>query len=83
LLELHVSTFYAAMFDEVDEGTALFMVAARSNELPIGATMVDLGEDGCDLPRDWYLKITGVAHQFLASGAVPPTQLEQALQQHR
>ena len=40
---------YTAMFDEVDEGTAMYKMAETSNDLPNGATMVPLNADGISL----------------------------------
>ena len=78
-LALHVTALYAAMFDEVDEGTALFKTVTRPEGLPAGAAMLDLGRDGCDLPSDWYLRITGAAGHLLATGAAAPKLLGEAL----
>ena len=50
--DLGVDMAYVAMFDEVDEGTAIFKV---SNAPPKEATFATY--DG--LPADWYLRLTG------------------------
>ncbi len=50
LSKLHVDCVYVAMFDEVDEGTAIFKV---SNSPPAQGHFVGL--DG--LPSDWYLRL--------------------------
>ena len=50
--DLGVRMAYVAMFDEVDEGTAIFKV---SNEPPTQAKFATY--DG--LPADWYLRLTG------------------------
>ena len=50
--ELGAEMAYVAMFDEVDEGTAVFKV---SNDPPVEAGFATL--DG--LPTDWYLRLTG------------------------
>jgi hypothetical protein len=75
LLQVHVNSLYVAMFDEVDEGTAIFPVETRSDKLPAGTKMVYLNEDGCSLPDDWYLKVAGAAANYLHKGDVPPLQL--------
>lgn len=75
LLGARVDTLYAAMFDEVDEGTALFPTEPREDKLPKGGQMAFLNQDGCALPDDWYLRITGKAALYLRSGEVPPRQL--------
>ena len=53
------------MFDEVDEGTAIFKVA---NQPPAGAHLLTL--DG--LPTDWYLRLTGEGTRLLR-GERPPS----------
>ena len=71
-----VDALYAAMFDEVDEGTALFAIVTRQEKLPKGAQMSFLNQDGCILSDDWYLRITGKAAHYLRSGEVPPAKLD-------
>jgi hypothetical protein len=56
--ELGVRTVFVGMFDEVDEGTAIFKVA---NEIPVGQHFVTY--EG--LPSDWYLKLTGAATKMI------------------
>ena len=50
LARLKADTVYVAMFDEVDEGTAIFKVTSSP---PIQAHFV--GYEG--LPSDWYLQL--------------------------
>ena len=52
LAKLDVGGAYIAMFDEVDEGTAIFKV---SNNPPSPSRFVTY--DG--LPSDWYLRLAG------------------------
>ena len=54
-----------AMFDEVDEGTAMFKLAPTAAELPIGASLVPLDADGRALPSDFYLRVGGAATSLL------------------
>ncbi|MGC8640168.1 MAG: glycoside hydrolase family 71/99-like protein [Isosphaeraceae bacterium] len=54
LSRLGVDTVYVAMFDEVDEGTAIFKVTSSP---PTQGHFV--GFDG--LPSDWYLRLVGEA----------------------
>lgn len=79
LLEVHVDMLYAAMFDEVDEGTALFPVETRADKLPTGANMVFLNQDGCALPDDWYLRVTGEAAKYLRQHQSPPKKLKDVI----
>jgi hypothetical protein len=51
---------YVAMFDEVDEGTAIFKCA---NEVPVGTASKFLNFEG--LPSDYYLKLVGTGTKLL------------------
>jgi hypothetical protein len=48
-----------AMFDEVNEGTAMFKAAARRSEAPDQGYWLTLDADGDDLPGDYYLRLAG------------------------
>jgi hypothetical protein len=58
LATMGVDTVYVAMFDEVDEGTAIFKVTSAP---PTQAHFV--GYEG--LPSDWYLRLVGAGAQML------------------
>jgi hypothetical protein len=60
--ELGVKTVFVGMFDEVDEGTAIFKVA---NTTPVGPYF--LTYEG--LPGDWYLRLTGAATRMIRGEA--------------
>lgn len=55
-----------AMFDEVNEGTAVLKLAAKRSDAPEQGYWLTLDADGLNLPSDWYLwlsgKITRVFH---------------------
>ncbi len=55
---------YQAMFDEVDEGTAMYKV---TNDPPVGASTFVTYEG---LPSDHYLKLMGLGTQMLR-GEIP------------
>jgi hypothetical protein len=63
---------YVAMFDEVDEGTAMYKLVETEEDLPVGADQVPLNEDGYDLPSDWYLQI-GTEIQKMIEGTLSVT----------
>jgi len=58
-----VSMVYVAMFDEVDEGTAIFKCA---NDVPHGKESSFLTFDG--LPSDYYLKMVGDGTKLIRGG---------------
>ena len=62
----------AAMFDELDEGTAMFKLAPTAAQLPAGASLVPLDADGRALPSDFYLRVGGAATALLR-GDLPMT----------
>ncbi len=58
---------YAAMFDEVDEGTAMYKLAASGAQAPREAGFLTLDADGERLPSDWYLRLAGETQRALLS----------------
>ena len=50
---------YVAMFNEVDEGTAIFKAAETQAAVPAQGHFLSLDADGEDVPSDWYLRVTG------------------------
>lgn len=58
LSEMKQTTVYVAMFDEVDEGTAIYKIAA---DPPTQAHFVDL--EG--MASDWYLRLVGQGTKML------------------
>lgn len=62
---------YVAMFDEIDEGTAIFKI---SRNPPVGASTFVTFED--DIPSDYYLYLSGYAGKMLRKQvpftSVPP-----------
>ena len=66
---------YGAMFDEVDESTAMFKLVASRREAPTNVAVVTLDVDGESLPSDWYLRLARETQKRLrtrvASSRVP------------
>ena len=62
--ELKIETVYVAMFDEVDEGTAVFKVTNAPPKEGRFATF-----DG--LPADWYLRLTGEGSKLIRGERKP------------
>jgi hypothetical protein len=48
-----------AMFDEVNESTAMFKLAAPRKDAPDQGYWLTLDADGHELPSDWYLRLAG------------------------
>jgi hypothetical protein len=71
-LEAGATMIYNAMFDEVDEGTAMYKVAATLENVPVGLEVVTMDADGECLPSDWYLTLAGEATRMLR-GEIPLT----------
>jgi len=61
---------FVAMFDEVNEGTAMFKLVATRQELPSGNALLALDADGYTVPSDWYLRLGGETGKALR-GQIP------------
>lgn len=70
---------YVAMFDEVDEGTAMYKMVAKSGDLPAKSQLIALDVDGCSLDSDFYLRLGGALTTAVHDGAVPSRKLPIAL----
>ena len=68
---------YIAMFDELDEGTAIYKVVATQDGLPTEGDLLALDADvpsGYDaVPNDWYLRLAGRASHHLKTGEPIPS----------
>ena len=78
LLRSRVRSLYVAMFDELDEATALMPTEGRAEALPRDAPMVHSRLDGCEVRDDAYLEISGMAGRYLRAGRDPPVNLREA-----
>jgi hypothetical protein len=56
---------YGAMFDEVDEGTAMYKLVPTAAQLPAQCAFVPLNVDGYNLGSDWYLRLADQAGKML------------------
>jgi hypothetical protein len=66
--EAGAAMVYVAMFDEVDEGTAVFKCV---NAVPVGQNSKFLNYEG--LPSDYYLKLVGTASKLIKGEISLPT----------
>ncbi len=79
-LDAGATMLYGAMFDEVNEGTAMFKLLPKAAEAPVtgippGYSFVTLDADGCSLPNDWYLRLAGAATAAVHAGTPPSPDL--------
>jgi uncharacterized protein (TIGR03437 family) len=65
-------TLKIAMFDEVDESTAMFKLASRRADAPDQGYWLTLDADGFTLPSDWYLRLAGEITRVF-HGQTPPS----------
>ncbi len=63
---------YVAMYDEVDEGTAIYKLAENIDQTPVETAFVTLDMDGFEIPSDWYLRLTAEGSRMLR-GEIPLT----------
>lgn len=61
---------YCAMFDEVNEGTAMYKLVPTAAQLPAQGEFLSLDCDGIALNSDWYLRLANQAGKML-HGEIP------------
>jgi hypothetical protein len=74
VLSAKATMIYNAIFDEVDEGTAMYKVspsAVTQPVMPENRRFLPLDADGEKLPSDWYLKLADYAGRALRTEIVP------------
>jgi hypothetical protein len=65
-IDAGATMLYGAMFDEVDEGTALYKICPNRWMAPVEGYWLTLDADGfVNLPSDWYLRLSGMAKKML------------------
>jgi hypothetical protein len=63
------------MFDEVNEATAMFKLAARRQDAPDQGYWLTLDADGFTLPSEWYLRLAGEISRGFHGGTPLPAVL--------
>jgi hypothetical protein len=58
---------YNAMFDEIDEGTAMLKICPKRSLAPNEGYWLTGDADGYNLPSDWYLRLAGYAKKSLCN----------------
>ena len=61
----NAKSIYIAMFDEIDESTAMYKLAENDDQTPDQAYFLALDADGYDLPSDWYLRCAKLATEIV------------------
>ena len=61
-----------AMFDEVNEGTAIFKAVPHRDQAPQPGYWLTLDADGDSLPSDWYLRVAKAVSSMF-HGEIQPT----------
>jgi hypothetical protein len=62
VLKAGANMLYTAMFDEINEGTAIFKLVAHQDQVPVGTPLLALDADGCrSATSDMYLRLAGEA----------------------
>ena len=57
----NAKSIYIAMFDEIDESTAMYKLAENEDQTPAQGYWLPLNADGYALPGDWYLRCAKLA----------------------
>ncbi len=61
----NAKSIYIAMFDEVDESTAMFKLAENDAQTPDQGYWLALDADGYELPSDWYLRCAKLSTEIV------------------
>lgn len=56
---------YGAMFDEIDEGTAILKGCPKKSLAPADGWWLTWDADGYNLPSNWYLQVAGWGNRML------------------
>jgi hypothetical protein len=64
-----------AMFDEVNEGTAVMKVVSKRSEAPEQSFWLTLDADGLTLPSDWYLRLSGEVTRMFHGDRKPSAEM--------
>ncbi len=71
----NAKSIYIAMFDEVDESTAMYKLAENDEQTPDQGYWLALDADGYDLPSDWYLRCAKLATEIVRGNSNNSTSL--------
>jgi hypothetical protein len=69
VIDAGVNMVYIAMFDEIDEGTAMYKAAPTAAERPANEKFLSLDVDGAGLPSDYYLQLAQATSNILRGKA--------------
>src|SRR5260370_5350413 len=68
-----VKVLKIAMFDEVDEGTAILKIPSHRMEAPDQGFWLTVDATGAELPSDWYLRLAGEVTRMFHLDIKPDT----------
>ncbi len=71
----NAKSIYIAMFDEIDESTAMFKLAENDQQTPDQGYWLALDADGYNLPSDWYLRCAKQATEVVRGNTDNQTSL--------
>lgn len=79
VLNAGVKMVYIAMYDEIDEGTAMYKAAPTAAQRPAGEKFLSLDQDGIELSSDWYLQLAEATSNILRGNAKNSIELPSGL----
>lgn len=56
---------YIAMYDEVDEGTAMYKIAPNKESKPSQGSFISIDQNGYSLSSDWYLRLANATSKVV------------------
>jgi hypothetical protein len=74
-VDMGATSVMTAMFDEVDEATAIIPIAANASRIPTTGQFLHSSQDGEALPADWYLRLAGAASEVVEGSRVNSVQI--------
>jgi hypothetical protein len=74
-MDMGATSVMTAMFDEVDEATAIIPISANASRIPTTGQFLHSSQDGEALPADWYLRLAGAASEVIEGTSANSAQI--------